>query len=160
LVVAVQSVPLSVCHMLLLCYKSSAVAEMGDRGHNRHWPKTGGGCSAHFAGKLGTRLTQCGLGRGLLPYQAASSSTQPFGHNRHEPKTLSLIRPSQTSVWCLTISCLCRRMQVAAVCRSCFYQLRVVQRSLTRDVLQPFVQAFVHCRLDYCNAILTGAADG
>ena len=53
--------------------------------------------------------------------------------------------------------------QVAAVCRSCFYQLRqlrVVQRSLTRDVLQSLVQAFVHCRLDYCNAILTGAADG
>jgi len=53
--------------------------------------------------------------------------------------------------------------QVAAVCRSCFYQLRqlrVVQRSLTRDVLQSFVQAFVHCRLDYCNAILTAAVDG
>jgi len=53
--------------------------------------------------------------------------------------------------------------QVAAVCRSCFYQLRqlrVVQRSLTRDVLQSLVQAFIHCRLDYCNAILTGAADG
>jgi len=52
---------------------------------------------------------------------------------------------------------------VAAVCRSCSYQLRqlrVVQRSLTRDVLQSLVQAFVHCRLDYCNAILTGAADG
>ena len=55
------------------------------------------------------------------------------------------------------------RAQVAAVCRSCFCQLRqlrVVQRSLTRDVLQFLVQAFVHCRLDYCNAILTGAADG
>ena len=53
--------------------------------------------------------------------------------------------------------------QVTAVCRSCFYHLRqlcVVQRSLTRDVLQSLVQAFVHCRLDYCNAILTGAADG
>jgi len=53
--------------------------------------------------------------------------------------------------------------QVAAVCRSCFYQLRqlcVVKRSLTRDVLQSLVQTFVHCRLDYCNAILTGASDG
>ena len=28
--------------------KSSAVAEMGDRGHNRHGPK-GGGCYAPFA---------------------------------------------------------------------------------------------------------------
>ena len=27
--------------------------------------------------------TQCGLGPGLLPYQVASSSIQPFGHNRH-----------------------------------------------------------------------------
>ena len=54
-------------------------------------------------------------------------------------------------------------MAVAAVCRSCFYQLRqlrVVQRSLTRDVQQFFVQAFVHCRLDYCNALLNGATDG
>jgi len=40
-----------------------------------------------FRGELGPRLIQCGLGRGLLPYQVASSSIQPFGHNRHEPKT-------------------------------------------------------------------------
>jgi len=26
-------------------YKSSAVAEMGDRGHSRHWPKRGGGAA-------------------------------------------------------------------------------------------------------------------
>jgi len=30
-------------------YKSSAVAEMGDRGHNRHGPKRGGWCCAPFA---------------------------------------------------------------------------------------------------------------
>jgi len=45
------------------------------------------GCCAPFTGELGPRLTQCGLGRGLLPYKVASSSIQPFGHNRHEPKT-------------------------------------------------------------------------
>jgi len=45
--------------------------------------KEGRGCCAPFAGKLGPRLTQCGLGRGLLPYQVASSSIRPFGHNRH-----------------------------------------------------------------------------
>jgi len=61
-------------------YKSSAVAEMGDRGHKRHGPKRGG-CCARFARELGPRLTQCGLGRGLLPYQVASSYIQPFGHN-------------------------------------------------------------------------------
>jgi len=45
--------------------KSSAVAEMGDHGHNRKtW--------AEKRGKLGPHLTQCGLGRGLLPYQMAS----------------------------------------------------------------------------------------
>ena len=42
-----------------------------------------GGCCASFYGELNSRLTQCGLGRGLLPYHVASSSTQPFGHNRH-----------------------------------------------------------------------------
>jgi len=34
-----------------------------------------------FRGALRTRLMQCGLRRGLLPYQVASSSIQPFGHN-------------------------------------------------------------------------------
>jgi len=42
---------------------------MGDRGHNRHGPKIGWGCCA-LSRELGPRLVQCGLGRGLLPYQA------------------------------------------------------------------------------------------
>ena len=54
---------------------------MGDRGHNRHGPKRGGGVLCPFRGALGTRLIQCGLRGGLLPYQVASSSIQPFGHN-------------------------------------------------------------------------------
>ena len=74
------------CHDCELGSKSSAVAEMGDRGHNRHGPKRAG-CCAPFAGtELDPGLIQCGLGRGLLPYQVASSSTQPFGHNRRGPK--------------------------------------------------------------------------
>jgi len=50
--------------------------------------KDGGGllCPSFRRGELGPRLTQCGLGRGLLPYQVASSSIQPFGHNRHGEK--------------------------------------------------------------------------
>jgi len=43
-----------------------------------------------FRGALGTRLMQCGLRRGLLPYQVASSSIQPFGHNSvgcHSPRS-------------------------------------------------------------------------
>ena len=71
-------------------YKSSAVAEMGDRGHNRHGPKTGG-LLCPFHGELRPCLIQCGLGRGLLPYQVASSSIQPFGHKRHEWKTGGLL---------------------------------------------------------------------
>ena len=59
-------------------YKSSAVAEMGDRGHSRQGPKRGG-LLCLFRGELGPRLAQCCLGRRLLPYQVASSSIQPFG---------------------------------------------------------------------------------
>jgi len=44
--------------------------------------KKGEGCCASFMRKLGPRLTQCGLGWGLLPYQVASSYIQPFDHNR------------------------------------------------------------------------------
>jgi len=60
---------------------------MGDRGHNRHGPKTGGGLLCPVRGELIPRIIQCGLGRGLLLYHLLSSSIQPFGHNRHEPKT-------------------------------------------------------------------------
>jgi len=72
------------CVSCVFSNKSSAVAEMGGRGHNRHGPKTG--AVVPLSRELGPRLIQCGLSRGLLPYQAASSSIQPFGHNRHGPK--------------------------------------------------------------------------
>jgi len=52
--------------------------------------------------------------------------------------------------------------QVAAICRSCYYQmrqLRSIRRLLTPDALKALVQAFVHCRLDYCNSPLAGVAD-
>ena len=46
-----------------------------------------GGAAVHLSlGQLGPHLTQCGLDQGLLPYQVASSSIQPFGHNRHGSK--------------------------------------------------------------------------
>ena len=50
-------------------------------GHNGHWPIIGG-CVPFGEGELGLHLTQCRVGRRLPPYQAASSSLQPFGHNR------------------------------------------------------------------------------
>ena len=46
--------------------KSSAVAEMGDRGHNRHGPKIGA-VPVFGVGKVDLHVTQCGLGRGLPP---------------------------------------------------------------------------------------------
>jgi len=49
--------------------KSSAVAEMGDRSHNRHGPKRGGGPLCPFREELGLRLIQCGLCRDLLRYK-------------------------------------------------------------------------------------------
>jgi len=67
--------------------KRSAVAEMSDRGQNRHGPKRGGLLCPFCRWGTGSHPAQFGLGRGLLPYQVVSSSIQPFGHNRHGPKT-------------------------------------------------------------------------
>jgi len=53
-------------------YKSSAVAEMGDRGHNRHGPKRVGGAVPRSQGELSPHVTQSRLGRGLTPNQVAS----------------------------------------------------------------------------------------
>jgi len=46
---------------------------------------------------------------------------------------------------------------VASVCRSCFYQIRLlksVKSSLTREAFHSLIQAFIHRRLDYCNSAL------
>jgi len=67
------------------CYKSSAVAEMGDRTHNRHGSKRGRGLLCPFRGEPRPRLIQCGLDQCLLPYQVASSSIQPL-NNKHGKK--------------------------------------------------------------------------
>ena len=47
----------------------SSTLEQGDRGHNRHGHNRGVLCP--FRGALGTRLIQCGLHRGQLPYKVA-----------------------------------------------------------------------------------------
>jgi len=52
-----------------------------------------------MGGKLGDvprfwgDLTQCGLGQGLPPYQVASGSIEPFGYNRHGPKSGGAVPP-------------------------------------------------------------------
>jgi len=62
--------------------KSSAVAEMSDLLTTIDICRKVEGCCAPFrGGELGPRITQCGLGRGLYPYQLTSWSIQPFGHN-------------------------------------------------------------------------------
>jgi len=47
--------------------------------------------------------------------------------------------------------------QVTALCRDGYYQLRqlhLVARSLPDECAKILVQAFISCRLDYCNALL------
>ena len=53
--------------------------------------------------------------------------------------------------------------QVAAVCRSGYYQLRQLRphiRSMSAEAVKTLVQAFISCRLDYCNSLFYGIADG
>ena len=43
--------------------------------------------------------------------------------------------------------------------KSCYFQLRqlrVVRRSLPSNILRTLLQAFITCRLDYCNSLLVG----
>ena len=51
---------------------------------------------------------------------------------------------------------------VAAVCRSCFFQLRqlrAVWKSLSREATEILIHSFVSGRLDYCNSLLAGISD-
>ena len=54
-------------------------------------------------------------------------------------------------------------VHVAAVCQSGYhllYQLRPIVRSLSVHATKTLVQAFISCRLDYCNSLLYGISDG
>ena len=51
---------------------------------------------------------------------------------------------------------------VAALCRSTYFQLRQIRpiaRSLPLTTAKALIQAFLFCRLDYCNALLFGVSD-
>jgi len=63
-----------------LCNKSSAVAEMGDRGHNRHGPKRGAGAVPLSQSAGNPSNTMLPAPRST-PYQVATSSIQPFANN-------------------------------------------------------------------------------
>jgi len=50
----------------------------------------------------------------------------------------------------------------AALCRTGFYQLRQIRpaiRSLTSDAAKTIVQAFIACRLDWCNSLQYGVPE-
>lgn len=52
---------------------------------------------------------------------------------------------------------------ITALCRTCYNQLRQLRpvvRSLSTVATRTLVQAFISCRLDYCNSLLYGVADG
>jgi len=51
---------------------------------------------------------------------------------------------------------------VTAICRAACFQLpqiRLVARALSVDASRILVQAFISCRLDYCNSLLCGVTD-
>ena len=51
------------------------------------------------------------------------------------------------------------KKHISNVSKSCYFQLRqmrVIRRSLPSDVLRTLLQAFVTCRLNYCNSLLVG----
>jgi len=52
---------------------------------------------------------------------------------------------------------------VSSTCRSVYHQLRQLRpvvRSLSVDAAKTAVQSFVSTRLDYCNSLMCGIADG
>ena len=57
-------------------------------------------------------------------------------------------------------SSLTMSQHVAAVCRSSFFQLREVRRSLSCETTKILVHSFVSGRRDYCNCLLAGICDG
>jgi len=79
-------------------YKSSAVGEMGDRGHNRHGPKReGGAVPLSGVSRVPSNTMWPGPRSTSVPSGVFnSSSIQPFEHNRHERKTGG--RVYQTSI--------------------------------------------------------------
>jgi len=52
---------------------------------------------------------------------------------------------------------------VAAVCRGGYYQLRKLQpleRCMTDEAIKTLTHAFISSRLDYCNVLYCGIAEG
>ena len=74
------------CDFLHNINNSTAIAEMGDRGHSRHGPQRGMLCPFHGRGVLGPHLTNVAWAEAYLPTKWHLDPIQPSGHNRHGPK--------------------------------------------------------------------------
>ena len=94
-------------------------------------------------------------------------SSQTLGKINNEPLRAGevdiLLLDAVRDLGVVLDSNLTMKKHVDGIVRSCFYQLRQlrsVRRSLTFDAARVLVHAFIHSRVDYCNAILFGVRDG
>ena len=73
-----------------------------------------------------------------------------------------IFSPAAYNLSFLLDSQLTMKDHVSSLCRSCFWQLRLVRSSLTSDTAKTLVlnHAFISNRIDYCNSLLYGVSDG
>jgi hypothetical protein len=101
---------------------------------------------------------------------ACHQSRLTVNHSYQNFTTYGVFNPSTFTVFdecsafstslSLTARTFIRSYKVDSVVRSCFYQLRQrrsIRWSMTLDAAHTLVHAFLHSRVDYCNAILIGA---
>ena len=103
-------------------------------------------------------------------YDASDSKSSQNSHKIHKidirvlPVTSVRVTVSDTArdLGVIINSRLTMADHVAAVCRSCYYQLRQlrsVTRSLSVEAVKAVVHTFISSCLDYCNSLLTGVND-
>jgi len=86
-------------------------------------------------------------------YRIIDRNSAHFMHSMRPAGSLGVIFDNQLS----------KTTHVTAHCRSGYFQLRQLRpvvRSLTTEAAKTVVQAFVCCRLDYCNSLQYGESDG
>jgi len=145
---------------------------MGHCGHNRQAPKRGG-CCAPYAGELAPRLPQCGLGRGVLPYQVRLHPSNANLLTLNSSKTEFLLIGLKKQLDKIHNSSLntthsSRNLgfifdehlnfsdQISAISKACYYHIR--QHSCIRPYLDSttacsIATSIVHSKLDYCNSL-------
>jgi len=86
-----------------------------------------------------------------LGLRVRSLAARVYTHHRH---FLLLISPKAENWYLIHCSTESRRLS-----RPRHYTTRSVRRSLTTEATRALVQAFISCRLDYCNSVLAGVPD-